>query len=82
MTNWPIALIALCTWLFMAFTFRYSSLSALTAAITMPVISFFMLPPVNTIFYSVIVILVVTKHHANIVRLIKGQESKISFKKK
>ena len=82
MTNWQIALIALGVWLFMAFTFRYSSLSALTAAVSIPFVSFFMLPPVNTIFYSAIVVLVISKHHANIVRLIKGQESKISFKKK
>ena len=82
MTNWPIALIALGTWLFMAFTFKYSSLSALTAAISMPVVSFFMLSPVYTLFYSIVVVLVIAKHHANIVRLLKGQESKISFKKK
>lgn len=82
MTNWQIALIALATWLFMAFTFKYSSLSALTAAISMPVVSFFMLPIIYTIFYTFIVVLVIAKHHANIVRLIKGNESKISFKKK
>lgn len=82
MTNWPIALIALATWLCMAFTFKYSSLSALTAAISIPVVSFFMLPVIYTIFYTFIVILVIAKHHANIVRLIKGNESKISFKKK
>ena len=82
MTNWQIALIALATWLFMAFTFKYSSLSALTAAISMPVVSFFMLPVIYTIFYTFIVVLVIAKHHANIVRLIKGNESKISFKKK
>ena len=82
MTNWPIALIALATWLFMAFTFKYSSLSALTAAVSMPVVSFFMLPLIYTIFYTFIVLLVIAKHHANIIRLIKGQESKISFKKK
>ena len=82
MTSWPIALVALCTWLFMAITFRYSSLSALTAAASMPIVSFFMLPPVNTIFYTLIAFLVIIKHHANIVRLLKKQESKISFKKK
>ena len=82
MTNWPIALIALGVWLFMAFTFKYSSLSALVAAVSMPVVSFFMLPLINTIFYTAIVVLVIAKHHANIVRLIKGKESKISFKKK
>ena len=82
MTNWQIALIALGVWLLIAFTFKYSSLSALTAAISIPIVSFFMLPLIYTIFYTAIVVLVVEKHHANIMRLIKGQESKISFKKK
>lgn len=77
-----IALIALGVWLFMAFTFKYSSLSALTAAVSMPFVSFFMAPPIYTVFYTFIVVVVVLKHHANIVRLIKGTESKISFKKK
>jgi len=81
-THWPIALIALGIWLFMAFVFRYSSLSALTAAISIPIISFFMLPLINTLFYTAIVILVILKHYANIIRLLKGQESKITFKKK
>lgn len=81
-TNWQVALIAFAIWLIMAFTFRYSSLSALTAAAAVPFISFFMLSPVYVVFYSAIVILVIACHHANIARLIKGQESKISFKKK
>src|SRR5574344_1668314 len=36
MTQWQVALIALGIWLVMAFTLRYSSLSALTAAVSMP----------------------------------------------
>lgn len=81
-TNWQIALIALGIWLVMAFLFRYSSLSALTAAASVPFITFFMAEPIYTIFYTAIVILLIARHHANISRLIKGQESKISFKKK
>lgn len=81
-TCWPLALAALGVWLIMAFIFRYSSLAALTAAASVPVFSFFMLPPPDTVFYIAIVLLVIAKHHANISRLIKGQESKISFKKK
>lgn len=82
MTQWPVALIALAVWLAMAFTFRYSSLSALTAAAAMPVVAFFMCPPIYAAFYTVIAILVIARHHANIARLLNGTESKISFKKK
>lgn len=81
-TNWQIGLLALVVWLAMAFAFKYSSLSALTAAASIPVASFFMAPPVYTIFYSAIALLVIARHHANIARLLRGQESKISFKKK
>lgn len=79
--SWPIALIALATWLVMAFIFRYSSLSALTAAVSLPFVAFFELPPVYTVFYAFVSLLVIDKHKANIIRLIKGEESKISFKK-
>ncbi len=80
-TYWPLALIALAVWLVMAFTFRYSSLSALTAAVALPVVAFFMLPQVYTFFYAIMAVLVILKHHANIARLLKGEESKISLKK-
>lgn len=81
-TNPLVALYALLTWLFMAFTTRYSSLSAITAAALVPVFAYFYSEPVYAIFYTAIAVLVILRHHANIVRLIKGQESKISFKKK
>lgn len=81
-TYWPLALAVLGVWLLMAFVFRYSSLAALTAAASVPVFAFFMTSPVDTFFYTMIALLVILKHHANISRLLKGQESKISFKKK
>lgn len=76
-----IALAVLGIWLVMAFAFRYSSLSAITAAIAVPVITFFYSTPVYTVFYSALVVLVLIRHHANIARLLKGEESKIKFKK-
>ena len=82
MTQPYVALIALVIWLTMAFTFRYSSLSALTAAAAMPIIAFFMCPPIYAAAYTAIALLVIVRHHANIRRLIKGEESNISFKKK
>lgn len=77
-----VALFAFGVWLIMAVISRYSSLSALTAAIAVPVISFFICPPIYAVFYTAIALLVVVRHHANIRRLLKGEESKISFKKK
>ena len=82
MTCWPIALIVLIIWLAMAFTFKYSSLSALTAAVLVPFISYFLAPSMEyTCVYTAIAILVIARHHANIRRLIKGEESKIKLKK-
>ena len=81
-TCWPVAVVALVVWLIMAFAFKYSSLAALTAAVTVPIASFFLAPSAEyTIVYLLIVILVVVRHHANIKRLIKGEESKIRLKK-
>lgn len=76
-----IALSVLGIWLVTAFMFRYSSLAALTAAAALPLITFFYAEPVYTAFYSALVILVIVRHHGNITRLIKGEESKIHFKK-
>ncbi len=81
-TSPQIALLALGTWLVCAFITRYSSLSAIIAAVATPFYAFFLVEPTYTIFYSAIALLVLVRHRGNIIRLIKGQESKISFKKK
>lgn len=81
-TCWPVALIALAIWLIMAFTFKYSSLSALAAAALLPVVSYFLAPSSEyTLVYTAIAILVIARHHANIKRLINKEESKIKLKK-
>ena len=73
---------AFLTWLIVAFSTRYSSLSALVAAALLPLFAHFYATPVYTMFYTLTAVFVIARHHANIARLIKGQESKISFKKK
>lgn len=80
-TQPTIALAALFVWLAMAFAFRYSSLAAISAAIAVPVMTFFYAEPVYTYFYTALVVLVLIRHHANIGRLLKGAESKIKFSK-
>jgi len=77
-----LALVALATWLVMAFTFKYSSLSALTAAAIVPVAAFFLAPSSAYVWvYTAIAVLVIVRHHANIKRLLNGEESKIKLKK-
>lgn len=83
LVNTPfIALLALATWIITAIITRYSSLSAIMAAILAPLFTFFFAPPIYLWFYSFIVILLLIRHHTNIKRLINGEETKIKFKKK
>ena len=70
------------TWLFMAFTFRYSSLSALTALCLAPVYAFIWETPAAAGCYTLLALLSLWRHRANIKRLINGEESKINFKRK
>ena len=76
-----IALLALAIWIFMVVMFRYSSLAAITAATLTPIITYFMTDKFYTICYVLLVMLLLIRHHTNFVRLFKGQESKVKFKK-
>ncbi len=76
-----VGLLALVTWVVMAFASRISSLSALTAAALVPVYAYFYTQPMYAAFYTAIALLVIVRHHANIGRLLRGEESKIKFKK-
>lgn len=70
------------TWLFMAFTFKYSSLSALTALALAPVYALFFETPILSLIYLGLAILSVYRHKENIKRILKGEESKIKLKRK
>lgn len=82
-----LGLLVLLTWLLVAFTTRYSSLSALIAAVMAPV--FYVLLGGSLWVYEKPILLAVIamsglllwRHADNIQRLIKGQESKIGSKK-
>lgn len=79
-TAWPIFLVAAATWLFMAFTTRYSSLAALTAALVAPVAA--LLAGINgvAIMAAVLAVVIFLRHGENISRLRTGTESKIGKK--
>jgi glycerol-3-phosphate acyltransferase PlsY len=80
---WPAFLACAATWLAMAVLLRYSSLSALTASALTPILLYFAFNQVQMAeMFLLIGILLWAKHHENIGRLLKGQESKIGKKSK
>lgn len=80
---WPMFLIAAAIWIVMAAVFRYSSLSALTMTLLTPILLWFAFHqfPMAEMF-AVLTLLAWAKHHENIGRLLRGQESKIGAKSK
>jgi len=74
---WPTGLLAVATWLFVAWLFRISSLSALVAAALAPAytMAFGNLP--YALFTLVLTIVIFLTHHDNIYRLWHGKEPRI-----
>src|SRR5262245_12419936 len=76
---WPLGLIFLAVWLVMAFLFRISSLSALTASALSPLWAWLLGVPSFVLPLTLIGVLIWIMHRTNIVRLIKGEEAKIKL---
>ncbi|MFT3986686.1 glycerol-3-phosphate 1-O-acyltransferase PlsY [Aestuariivirga sp.] len=79
---WPLGLIFLAVWIAIAFLFRKSSLSALTASLLTPLWAFLFHRIDLLIPTLVIGAAIWIKHHENIARLIKGTEPRIDLGKK
>jgi glycerol-3-phosphate acyltransferase PlsY len=67
-------------WLAVAFTTRYSSLSALVAMLVIPVALWILGPEKVALVIAVMTVISFWKHRQNIARLIAGTESKIGAK--
>jgi glycerol-3-phosphate acyltransferase PlsY len=73
---------ALASWLFMAVVFRYSSLSALVAAMAAPIYALMLgLPHEWVLASGVMSLMLIWRHQSNIQNLLAGKESKIGSKK-
>ena len=79
--NFPVSLVFLFVWAFIAIIFKYSSLSALSASLIALNVLIFTNDPQLKIFI-LITILIFLKHINNIRRLILGNETKLNFKNK
>jgi acyl phosphate:glycerol-3-phosphate acyltransferase len=77
---WQAALLFGVVWVVVAFAMRYSSLSALTACVVVPIALYFMGRTDLAILFAFLSVIVFIKHHANIARLLAGTEGKIGAK--
>jgi glycerol-3-phosphate acyltransferase PlsY len=83
---YPYAFLAILLWFIVTFMiFRYVSLASVTSAILFPFLVIFVFKE-STLSMQILAILIAIfvplTHHKNIKRLIKGEELKMSFKKK
>ena len=80
--NFKLALIVVCIWVFVFLIFRYSSLAAIVASISAPLIGIFILndQSLNNFTYVMITSIILMTHQKNIKNLISGKELK--FKKR
>ncbi|MGB3500911.1 MAG: glycerol-3-phosphate 1-O-acyltransferase PlsY [Mesorhizobium sp.] len=78
--SWKVALVFAVVWLAVAALTRYSSLAALLAAVATPLALFWWGPTPVAWLFTAMSLIVFLKHHANIRRLLDGDESKIGAK--
>lgn len=79
--SWPAGLLACATWLLVAFTLKYSSLSAIVAFAASPVYMYFLAGESKAVLAALLALLGIVRHKENIERLRAGEEPKIGQKK-
>jgi len=78
--HWPAALIFCLVWAAVAALWRYSSLAAL-GGIAAVILYYLIFGQAGILFVLAMAALIVIKHHANIRRLLAGEESRIGAKR-
>ena len=78
---WPVGIAACATWLLAAAVFRMSSLAALAALVAAPFYAYAMGSKPMALAAAILAVLSVIRHHANIRRILKGEEPRIGAKK-
>ena len=73
----PVGALVCLSWLAVAGLFRTASLASLAAMVLAPVFAFFLATPQQLELAAFIAVITVARHHANIRRLVKGEEPRI-----
>lgn len=79
--HWILALAFLAVWIFIAAIFRISSLAGLTASLLTPLWAFLLGRGDLVLPALMLGIMIWITHRANIIRLLRGEEPRISFAK-
>ncbi len=80
---WPLGLIFIGIWLFLAFTFRISSLAGLVTSALSPLWAYLLGCDKELVLTAIIIAIAIwTMHRTNIGRLLKGEEPKIDLGKR
>jgi glycerol-3-phosphate acyltransferase PlsY len=80
-TCWPVGVLVVAVWIVIVATIRLSSLAALAACVAAGALAWVFAAPMQAWLISGIALLVIVRHHANIRRLLRGEESKVRFGK-
>jgi acyl phosphate:glycerol-3-phosphate acyltransferase len=75
--SWPLGVAFIAIWIMVALLTRYSSLSALVAALVMPIGALATGDRATALLSAILTALLIYKHRANIRRLASGEEPKI-----
>ena len=80
--DWRLGVAVIVAWLAVVVATRYSSLGALVAAVAAPLAAYYLLGT-HPFFMAVVAMsaLLVVRHHANIAKLLRGQESRVGEKR-
>ena len=78
---WPVGMAACITWIITAVIFRYSSLAAIISLVASPFYALYLDREEIFVLASFLAILGTVRHHANIRKLITGNERKIGVQK-
>jgi glycerol-3-phosphate acyltransferase PlsY len=75
---WPAGLLTCAVWLAAAAAFRFSSLAALAALASAPLLMLWLADAPRALVAALLALLGFARHHANIARLLRGQEPRIA----
>jgi glycerol-3-phosphate acyltransferase PlsY len=80
--DWRLGVSVLAVWLVVVVATRYSSLAAIAAAIASPIVAAqFLQRPESAWVVAAMAVLLVLRHHANIRKLLRGEESRVGARK-